>query len=136
MVYRTYFKSGNKYGAIKTEFNGKKYDSKFEAGIAQELDLRLKAHDIKAVDAQYKVEIPIYRKDGSIASYVRHKVDFRVTNNDGSYTLLEAKGVDTTDYKWRRKLLEEIWLPEHPDYDYEVVYQNRNKYYKNNNLHK
>lgn len=114
---------GNKYGAKKTEFNGRKYDSKFEAGVAQELDLRLKAGDITEVVPQYKLEMWCYREDGQPAFKVSHKVDFRVTNKDGSYTLTEAKGVETSDYLWRRKFLEHIFLPTHPDYTYEVVKQ-------------
>ena len=37
---------------------------------------------------------------------VKHKVDFRVLHNDSSYELIESKGVETDDYKWRRKFLE------------------------------
>lgn len=114
---------GNKYGAKKTDFNGRKYDSKFEAGVAQELDLRLNAGDIRAVEPQFKVEMWIYREDGVKAFKVSHKIDFRVTNNDGSYELVEAKGVETQDYKWRRRLLEELWLPLHLDHTYTVVKQ-------------
>jgi len=114
---------GNKYGAKKTEFNGRKYDSKYEAGIAQELDLRLKAGDIKAVEPQFKVEMWAYRENGLKAFKVSHKIDFRVTLNDDSYELIEAKGVETPDYKWRRKFLENIWLPDNPDHTYTVVKQ-------------
>lgn len=114
---------GNKYGAKKTEFNGRKYDSKFEAGVAQELDLRLKAGDIVEIEPQYKVEMWCYRENGLPAFKVSHKIDFRVKNKDGSYELIEAKGVATTDYKWRRKFLEEIWLKEHLDHIYTVVQQ-------------
>jgi hypothetical protein len=114
---------GNKYGAKKTEFNGYKYDSKFEASIAQELELRLKAKDIKAYDRQFKVEMWCHRPDGEPAFKVAHKVDFRVHLNDGSYELLEAKGLELPDYRWRRKFLENIWLPMNLDYVYTVVKQ-------------
>lgn len=114
----------NKYGAKKTEFNGKRYDSKYEATIAQELDLRLKGKDILSVEPQYKIEAWAYRQDGSKAFMVKHKVDFRIKLKDGSYELIEAKGQETTDYLWRRKFLEHIWLPEHPDHTYLVVKQN------------
>ena len=119
---------GNKYGAKRTEYNGRHYDSKFEAGVAQELDLRLQSKEIVAVEPQYKIEIWCYREDGTKAFKVSHKVDFRVENKDGSFELVEAKGVETSDYKWRRKFLEEIWLPEHPDHTYTVVKQKN--YYK------
>ena len=114
---------GNKYGAKRTEFNGKKYDSKFEASVAQDLELRKKAKDIKDYETQYKVEIWCYRENGLPAFKVSHKVDFRVHHFDNSFELLEAKGVETPDYKWRRKFLEEIWLKEHLDHTYTVVKQ-------------
>lgn len=123
--------SNNKFGAKKTEFNGRKYDSQFEAGVAQDLDLRLKAGDIQEVEPQYKVEMWCYRSDGRRAFKVSHKVDFRVKKNDGSYELIEAKGAETPDYRWRRKFLEEIWLPENPDHTYTVVKQNSRSWKQN-----
>lgn len=120
-MYNQSFRS--KYNAKKTLFKGRKYDSKFEASVAQDLDLRLKAGDVKAVEPQFKVEIWCYRENGLKAFKISHKVDFRVTNNDDSYTLVEAKGVETADYKWRRKFLENIFLPDNPDYTYEVINQ-------------
>lgn len=114
-------RKANKYNAKKTEFNGKIYDSKFEANTAQSLEIRKLAGDIKDYDTQFRVDIWCYREDGTKAFLVRHKVDFRVHNNDGSFTLVEAKGIETDDYKWRRKFLENIWMPEHKDYDYKIV---------------
>jgi hypothetical protein len=111
----------NKYGAIKTEYNGSKYDSKFEASVARDLDIRLKAGEIKDWERQFKVEMWAYNCHGERAMKVSHKVDFRVHELDGSYTLLEAKGIETADYKMRRNWLEAFWLPEHLDHVYEVV---------------
>lgn len=115
----------NKYGAKRTEFKGKQYDSKYEASVAMELDLRLQGGDILSVEPQYKIEAVCYRGNGLPAFTVKHKVDFRIQLKDGSYELIEAKGVETDDYKWRRKFLENIWLPDHPDHTYTVVKQNR-----------
>lgn len=114
-------KRHNKYNAKKTEFNGKLYDSKHESNVAASLELRKRAKDILDYETQYRIEAWAYREDGEKAFLVRHKVDFRVHETDGSYTLLEAKGVETTDYIWRRKFLEKIWLPMHPDHKYEVI---------------
>jgi len=113
----------NKYGAKRTEFGGKIFDSKFEASVAEDLETRKLAKDIKDYETQYKVEMWIYREDGVKAFSVSHKVDFRIHHNDGSYELYEAKGVETSDYKWRRKLLENLWLPLHKDHIYSVVKQ-------------
>ncbi|HJP81416.1 MAG TPA: DUF1064 domain-containing protein [Candidatus Saccharimonadales bacterium] len=115
----------NKYGAKKTEFNGKRFDSRFEASVAMELETMKRAGEIKDYDTQYRVEMPIHRQDGLLGFIVKHKVDFRRHNNDGSFTLIEAKGVETDDYKWRRRCLEELWLPFHRDHDYQVIKQHR-----------
>lgn len=119
----------NKFGAKKTEYNGYKYDSKFEAGVAAELELRLKAKDIQSLEKQFKVEMWAYNKDGKPVMKKTHKVDFRIRHNDGSYELIEAKGVETPDYKDRRNWLEKFWLPEHPDHTYTVVKQQSRRYY-------
>jgi hypothetical protein len=118
-------KRGNKYGAKKTTYNGRRFDSKYEASVAEELELRKGAGDILDYDCQYKVEMWAYRKDGTPAFKVSHKVDFRIHHKDGSYELLEAKGVETADYRMRRKFLEELWLPENLDHTYTVVKQGR-----------
>lgn len=115
MYSQSYFKK-NKYNAVRTNYNGYNYASKLEARQAAELDILKKAGRIKDWDRQFKVEV--YYKDRQLMA---HKVDFRVHELDGSFTLLETKGVETQDYKWRRKILELMWLPEHPDYTYTVV---------------
>jgi uncharacterized Zn finger protein (UPF0148 family) len=117
----------NKYGAKRTEFNGKIYDSKFEALVANDLETRKKAGDIKDYDIQYKVIMWVYREDGVKAYEVKHKVDFRIHHNDGSFELYEAKGIETDDYKWRRKNLENVWLPLHPDHTYTVIKQQQRR---------
>lgn len=123
MVYQTYFKK-NKFGAIRTEFNGYKYDSKFEASVAAELELRKKAKEILDYDRQFKVEMWAYDQNGKQAMKVSHKIDFRIHHKDGSFELLEAKGVETSDYKMRRRWLETFWLPFNLDHTYSVVKQN------------
>lgn len=119
-------RGSNKYGAKRTVArDGLKRDSKYEASVADELYMRKATGDILDYDSQYKVIMNIHREDGLFAFSVSHKIDFRVHNRDGSYELLEAKGIETPDYKWRRKLLEQIWLPLHLDHSYRVVKQNQ-----------
>jgi hypothetical protein len=129
MYHQTFFKS-NKYNAVKQSYNGNVYDSKFEAQVAADLDLRVKAKDIKAYDRQYVVVFEVYNKvvsngEEHFIPYKlgQHRVDFRIHHNDGTFELYEAKGVETADYKKRRKYLEDLWLPEHPDHIYTVVKQ-------------
>jgi len=116
--------AGNKYGAKKTVANdGIKRDSRYEASVADELLLRKTTGDIKDYESQYKVEMWAYDQNSLKAMKVTHKVDFRIEHNDGSYELLEAKGVETSDYKMRRKWLETFWLPFNKDHIYTVIKQ-------------
>lgn len=114
-----YWPRPSKMGNVRT--GG--YDSKLEAQYGQELELRQKGKDIKDFDRQYRVEIQIYNSVGDLVHTVRHKVDFRIHHNDGTFELVEVKGFETTDYRFRRKLLEKLWLPEHPDHRYTVLKQ-------------
>lgn len=123
-MYKATYK---KYSNKKTEYNGYIYDSKFEAGVARDLDIRKRAGEILDWERQFKIECIPYNKHGDPLQKLKvsHKVDFRVHNLDGTYTLLEAKGMVLSDWQRRRNWLENLWLPEHPDHDYEVVYQKR-----------
>lgn len=113
----------SKYRAVRTEYNGYKYASKFEAGVAYTLDIRKRAGEILDWERQFLTECIPYNCHGEPVPECKksHKVDFRVHEHDGSFTLLEAKGFETSDYLERRRWLEKFWLPEHPDHVYEVV---------------
>lgn len=78
-----------------------KYDSKFEAGAAQELELRKKAKDIKNFKEQ--VTIPLEVNGYHIANY---KIDFVIEHNDGTIEYLETKGFATDVWKLKWKLFE------------------------------
>jgi hypothetical protein len=117
----TYVTRQKKFGNHSTNYGGRKFDSKFEAGVARDLDLRKKAGEILDWEPQYRVDIEIFDRTGKKVHEVSHKVDFRVAELDGTFTLVEAKGFSTADYRFRRTLLEKIWLVEHQDHSYEVV---------------
>jgi hypothetical protein len=117
----------HKYGAKKTTFNGHRYDSKWEATVAMMLQAEVDSGEALFVDTQFKVVVPVCDPTGRQVFTVSHKVDFRRHNKDDTFTLIEAKGFDTDDWKWRRRLLEAIWLPMHPDHKYEVLYSRRRR---------
>jgi len=111
----------NKYNASKqVAADGMRRDSNNEATVADELYMLKAAGAILDYDSQYKVELHIYDAAGNVAMTKNWKVDFRVHELDGSYKLLEAKGLEGEDYKWKRDILMNVWLPEHPDHTYEV----------------
>lgn len=118
--FQTNFKR-TKYNNVRTNYDGYNYPSKLEARQAAELDLLLRAKQIKGWERQYKVEFDCLRTDGTPTNLGSHKVDFRVEELDGSFTLIETKGRETADYMLRKRMLEKLWLPEHPDHIYKVV---------------
>jgi hypothetical protein len=105
-----------KYNAMRCFYNGVYYDSTFEANYAMQPDWRKKAKDIRDWDRQYSVRIEIGGEH-----ILTTRVDFRVHENDGSYTLVETKGFETPDYKIKKKLIEAVWLKNHLKYTYIVV---------------
>lgn len=99
----------NKYHAKKQEFNGERYDSKFEARVAADLDLRLRAGDIKAVERQ--VDFPFVVNGKRLGRFV-YRADFLVTHNDGSKEIVEAKGMIMPIFKLKWELMQ-VCYPEY-----------------------
>lgn len=90
--------------AQKQEYNGYLYDSKFEAGYAQELDLRLKAKDIKNFERQVNLDLEV---NGYIVC--QYRIDFIIYHNDGTIEYVECKGYPTDVWKLKWKLFESIF---------------------------
>src|ERR1700733_14990253 len=68
-----YVRTADKYGAQKTEFNGRVYDSKGQAGLAQELLLLQKAGEVIKIKPQKTFNL--YGRKGGCT----HRVDFFLT---------------------------------------------------------
>lgn len=114
---------GSKYGNKRTEYNGYQYMSKFEARVAQDLDLRKAAGEFVSIDTQYRITLYCYLPDGQKVDIFNYICDFRCERPDGTYLLVEAKGHVTDVYRTKRKLLDLIWLPDHPEYEFEEIRQ-------------
>jgi len=119
MYYTTY--KYNKFGAKKTEYNGRKYDSKLEARVAQELDLRMKSGEFIEVTPQFRIKLYVYLPDNKKADLFTYVCDFRCTRPDGSYLLVEAKGMETSLFRVKKRILDLVWLPDNLDYEYEII---------------
>jgi hypothetical protein len=108
MVYRESWHK-NKYGAKKRTYNGIHYDSGLEAQCAMELDMKLKAGEIKAVDRQVKLSLTAHGKH--ICNYF---IDFIVTHNDDTREYLEVKGMKLPVWVLKWKMLEAQLEEEEP----------------------
>lgn len=118
MYYQTYSK--NKYNAKKTVYNGRRYDSKLEARVARDLDLRLKAGEFTEIIPQYRIKLYVYLPDGKRADLFTYIVDFKCVKPDGSFLLVEAKGLEMQAFKVKKRILDLVWLPDHPEYEYVI----------------
>ena len=105
--YRNQYRNrGNKYGvspAASRTYNCYTYDSKKEAGYAQNLDILLKAKEIKDWSRQVPIKVEINGK--WIFTY---KVDFMITYNDDSLEYIEIKGMETPYWKLKFKIVDAI----------------------------
>ncbi len=93
----------NKYNAKKTVFGGRKYDSKFEAKVAADLEWRKKAGELKEIIPQFK--IPLAVNGHHIANYY---MDFKVIHKDGQVEFIEVKGFETPVWRMKWRILEAI----------------------------
>jgi hypothetical protein len=86
------------YAYYKTKKQGG-YDSKFEAGYGQELEIRKKAKDIKNFEAH--VRLPLVVNNYTVCDYY---IDFKIYHNDGTIEFCETKGFPTPAWKIKWKL--------------------------------
>ncbi len=102
-----------KYGSKRTTFEGRRYDSKGEAGLAFGLAMELKAGLIKEIQPQKTFELR--GLNGKLVA--RHRVDFLVTLPDGSQEVREFKGFATEVWRIKR----ELFLDNYPLIPYIVI---------------
>lgn len=119
MANNYYVKTRAKFNNKRTEFNGRKYDSKLEASTAQDIELLRKSGEVIKVEPQYN--FPLYGKNGSkICTY---RADFLLTFKDGHREVWEPKGIMFPIS--RLKLL--LFVDNYPDIKLTVI--NSKKWY-------
>lgn len=94
-------KKPSKYRNKRTEMDGVVYDSKHEARVAAELQMRARAGEFSAVARQVPFELP---------GGVRYVADFVVLRCDGRYDVLDAKSEATSRdkaYRIKKKLMKD-----------------------------
>jgi len=89
----------SKYGAVKTEVDGIKFDSKREANVYRQLKLMEKAGVIKGFERQ-----KVYKFEGNGAR-ITYRADFVITFADGHEEVWDAKGYPNDTYPLKKKLM-------------------------------
>jgi len=106
----------SKYHNVKTVIDGITFDSKKEAGWYNTLKLLKNAGEITKIEIQPEFPYNIYCtvpgvNDGSrvFAKQYKYIADFRVTYKDGRVEIIDVKGVKTSIYRQKKKIVEAIY---------------------------
>jgi len=115
-----------KYHNRSSIYNGVSYHSGLEARYAFELDMRLRAKQIRSWERQVKIDLRV--NGHHINNYY---IDFIVHEKDGSRGFVECKGMELEPWKTNWKILEATFesFKKHPD-DYMLVVKEQNNWKK------
>ena len=94
-------KKPGKYRAVPTVYNGKRYASKKEAARAADLILLRQGHQIAGFAEQVEFALP---------GGIKYRADFVLFNFDGTFTIEDTKGVQTPEFKLKKRLMAEQGL--------------------------
>lgn len=92
----------HKYSAVATEVDGIKFSSKKEARYYAGLKLRRAAGEV----VQFLRQVPFHLPGG-----VRYVCDFLEFHADGSVHFVDTKGMETAEFKAKRKMVEALYAP-------------------------
>lgn len=92
----------HKFSAVRTETDGIKFSSKKEARYYDRLKLRKAAGEV----VQFLRQVPFHLPGG-----VRYVVDFQEFHADGTVHFVDVKGMETPEFKAKRKIVEELYAP-------------------------
>lgn len=127
LIYDPNEKTHKKHRLNSQSKDGKMHNSVFEASVGDELYRMKEVGSILDYDTEYCVHVICYDRSGKKFFEFNHKIDFRIHCLDGSYQLIESKGLDSDDWLWRKRLFLAFWMPEHLDHEYIVRRQNYSK---------
>ena len=98
----TYTKMRHKFNAKKVEFDGIRFDSTLEGDYYLHL-VKLKAagHIL-----QFLRQVPFH-----LPGNVRYVVDFMEMWANGALVFSDVKGIETPEFKIKRKLVEDLYRP-------------------------
>lgn len=90
-----------KYGNVKVEFHGQKFDSEGELKVYKDLKLQELSGDIRSVIRQ--VSLPLQ------GSNRRMRIDFLIVNKDGSIRWCDFKGYATPEWMAKRDQIQSAY---------------------------
>lgn len=104
----------NKYFAKKQEYGGIRYDSKFEAKVAADIDYQLRSGEIQSVRRQ--VDFPFIINGKRVGRFA-FRADFVIKHNDGTQEIREAKGLRMPLFNLKWALMQALY----PDLKFTLI---------------
>lgn len=108
----------SKYGNVKIEIDGHKFDSRAESDRYLELIMLERAGEISGLQVHptYQLLAPYIRRDGVKVRGITYKADFAYVEH-GVRIVEDVKGVQTQVFKLKRKLFEKRY----PAIDFRII---------------
>lgn len=97
----------SKYNAKKVEFDGIKFDSKAEGEYYLHLKQQVSERQILGFERQKRMLLQEGFSVEGVKGKIRpifYVVDFIITENDGTLTYVDVKGMETDVFKLKKKL--------------------------------
>ena len=91
---------GHKFGAIRTESDGIKFDSKKEAKYYDELKIRQRIGEVLF----FLRQVPFHLPGG-----VRYVVDFVEFRADETVAFIDVKGMETESFRAKKRMVESLF---------------------------
>ena len=100
-------KQRSKYNNVRVRWKDRWFDSIYEMNAAKKLDAMRKAKSSRdrVVNVEYQVKFPIIMNKAKICDYV---ADFVVEFADGHIDVIDAKGVRTSVYRLKQKMMKAV----------------------------
>ncbi|MCP5244853.1 MAG: DUF1064 domain-containing protein [Burkholderiales bacterium] len=90
----------HKFNAVRTDIDGIKFDSKKEAKYYGDLKLRKMAGEVLF----FLRQVPFHLPGG-----VTYRVDFQEFHADGSVKFVDVKGMETSEFIMKKKMVEDLY---------------------------
>jgi len=101
-------KRQNKYNAQKVIVDGIQFDSKDESNYYLHLKEMKRKGEIKDFELQpvYELQPKFVNAKGKNILPIKYKADFLVTHPDNTQEVIDVKGMETADFKLKKKMFE------------------------------
>ena len=97
------FITKTKFNAVKVEYDGRKFDSKLECNIYKVLKERLTPNYKIGFQPSFVLQEK-FEFDGHIIRPITYKADFVIYKDIEAKAVIDAKGMETNEFKIKRKL--------------------------------